>query len=473
MADDFAATLFTEARTHYEAACRWFCIVAVALAVFHLMIFRPYVDLTARKAAAADALSRESALKQELDALEPGFAELAERSTAAATQRLADLLAELRGTFASLNDIILELRRLGPEQAGSDAGERLFAPRGGDLAGSSLMAQMPIANAMAQTAPAPAPLQMAAGAAVPAMSGDLRRRVAAAQWQYEVLDAIEPYIDQQIVGPSFARFNGQWQQAVVPAAASTGDALAQRIHGAATRFPAEAADWRKAEETVAGIMSAVRGFKIAPPSQPRWWAAAETKTATVHDYLRAFDESALGGGSALGELRQRTDAAIAANQAAQREIDSAIAQLSDEFREQQKELAERVEGLKGLAIDLATVIPWFPAILGAGFVALTLWLASRLQQLGEAVALYARGEPASPAPEWLRSRIAGSPWHRGSALLLRSALVVAWIALAGLELRSAGLAGGIEILLTALLAATALAAASRREWRVARALRRG
>lgn len=466
MAEDFAATLFTEARANHEAARRWFLIAAVGLAIFHVMIFRPYVDLTGRKAEAASGLASGTALKQELDAMGPALAHLSALSTGEAKHRLDGLLADLRGAFGRLNDILTQLRALGADRAAGDTGAALFPPPLGSL---SMAVQMPIANAMAQVAPSSAPAE----SDVPAMNSALRRAVAAAGSQSSVLEAIRPYIEQQIIAPRFSAFNDAWQSDVAPEVASAGDALLQRIHAAGGKFPGEAASWASAEQAVAAVVSAAGKFRIEPPSNRFWWAAVESKDSAVHGFLQTLGSSALDRAPALTELVQRTEAAIAANTQKQAEIDKSMAELDAQFHEQQKELAEMVGPLKGIAIDLGTVVPYFPAILAAAFVGLAIWLALRIQELGEAVALVARGDPASSAPEWLHRRVAGSPWHRGLSIILRCVVLVAWVALASWALAGASLAGRAEASLLVVATAIGLALAARYEWRVVRTLRGG
>ncbi len=219
------------------------------------------------------------------------------------------------------------------------------------------------------------------------------------------------------------------------------------------------------------MVSATGKFKIEPPSDPFWWAAVEGKDTAVRSFLQTLGPSALERTPALAELTQRTEAAIAANTQKQAEIDKSMAALDAQFHEQQKQLAEMVAPLKGIAIDLGTVVPYFPAILAAALVGFTLWWALRIQELGEAVALVARGDPASAAPEWLRRRVAGSPWHRGALIILRCAVLLAWVALASRALAAAALAGRAEAALVVIAAAIGLTLAARYEWRVVRALR--
>lgn len=466
MAEDFAATLFTEARAHHESACRWFWIATVVLAIFHLMIFRPYVGLTGKKAEAESALAHDTALKQELDGIGPALAQLNALSTEEAKRRLDSLLTVLRTTFGRLNDIIVELRRMGPDQAGGDPGAGLFRPAGY----SSMTIQMPAAipNAMAQTAAVPTSVELN----LPAMNGALRRNIAGANSRGSVLDLLKPYIDQEIVAPRFARFNDRWRAEITPQVTSAGGALLLRIRSAGSRFPSESASWTSAENAISSVVTAAGQFKIEPPAAPFWWAAAESKGAAFGGFLRTIGDPGLLQATALAELEQRTAGTIAANKARQKEIDALIARLNEEFREQQKALAALVEPLKGISIDLATIVPYFPVILALGFIALTSWLASRIQELGEAVALVARGDPASPAPEWLRGRVTRSLWHRRGSIVARCAVIAAWIALASWQLTNVSITGRIEAVLFALAGAIGIALASLYEWRVVRSVSR-
>jgi hypothetical protein len=118
------------------------------------MIFTPYLDLASKKREATSALISNQKLKDQLDQLAPDLTKLQALSSAEAEHRLNRLLGDLRADFGRLNHLIAELNRMGPEQAGGEAGAQLFAltetpadmPR-------LMMAQMPrtIANAAAPT----------------------------------------------------------------------------------------------------------------------------------------------------------------------------------------------------------------------------------------------------------------------------------------------------------------------------------
>lgn len=256
----------------------------MVLAIFHIMIFRPYVDLTGKKAEAESALAHDTALKQELDGVGPALAQLNALSAGEAKRRLDSLLADLRTTFGRLNDIIAELRRMGPDRAGSDPGALLFRQAGY----SSMAIQMPgaIADAMAQTAAVPKPTEMP----FPAMNGSLRRKIAGANSRRSVLDFLKPYIDQEIVAPRFARFNDRWRAEIAPQVRSAGNELLSRIRTASSRFPSEAASWTSAEKAISSVMTATGQFKIGPPAAPFWWAAAVSKGAAVEGFLRNLGE---------------------------------------------------------------------------------------------------------------------------------------------------------------------------------------
>jgi len=101
---------------------------------------------------------------------------------------------------------------------------------------------------------------------------------------------------------------------------------------------------------------------------------------------------------------------------------------------------------------------------------LTAWLASRIQELGQAVALVARGDPGSLAPEWLRGRVARSLWHRRESIVARCIVIVTWIALASWQLAGVSLAGRVEAVLFALAGTIGITLASFYEWSTVRSV---
>lgn len=465
MADDIAATLFAEARARHESARRWFCIVTTLLAVFQVMIFAPYVDLTERKAEAARALAADTRLKQKLDEMAPSLNQLSALSAGEAKTRLDGLLSDLRNTFQRLNGVVDDLRKMGPEKAAGEAGEQPFSAGASSPLISNMAAQ--IANVQAQAAPMPLP----AASRLPLMSGSLRREIAAAGSEDELLYAVRPYIEQEIIGPKFAAFNRSWTDEAAPEVAKVGGALGQQIQAAKSQFPGETATWSSLEQAVSDVVATSRKFKIEPPSDRLWWSQSASKEQAFRGFRLALSVTELSGSSIFVQLQGRVEEAISANRHRQEEIDLRVKELEKEFQAQQSELAEHFGLLKGLSLDLATVAPYVPVILAVAFIALTGMLASRVQELGEAVALMSRDTPESSARQWLRGRMRASLWHRPISILARCAGFAAWVAFASWELARASILGPREAILFALAGGIGLVLAAGYEWRVTRPLR--
>ena len=466
MAEDFAATLFTEARAHHEAARRWFLIGITSLAVFHIMIFRPYVDLSGQKAVAAHTLTENAQLKKRLDEVAQSLGHLSDLTTQNAKPRLDDLLRDLRNTFEGVNSIVDKLRSIGPEKAGGDEGEQLLALRASYPMASNLSAQ--VANVQAQVAPAPALTEPS----LPTMSASLRRDIASANSEQSLLVAIKPYIEQEIIAPKFSSFNKSWHDEVAPELDQIGAKLSSQIQGAKSLFPGEAPTWINLERIVSDFVTTAKNFKIEPPSTPFWWSQSASKEGTFHGFLRVLSETELTRSPVFAQLQRRIDEAISTNRSQQEEIDQRFNELEKEFREQQAALAEFAGPLKGISIDLATIVPYVPIILAVAFIALTGLLASRTQELGETVALVERQEtPDRSAQEWLRARITASPWHRPASILARCVAFAIWIAFASWELAGASVVNADEATLFGVVGGLGMALASRYEWRVVRSLR--
>lgn len=465
MAEDFAATLFTEARAHHEAARRWFCIVTAAFAVFHVMIFAPYLDLTGRKTEAARTLAEKTQLKQKLDEMAPSLDQLRALSTAEAKARLDDLLKDLRSTFDRLNGIVDNLRRLGPEAAAGDSGQQLFLAEASSPIIANMAAQIPNVRAQTGSMPIPVALDM------PSMNASLRHDIAGANSERTLLDIIRPYIEQEVIAPRFSAFNSGWQDEVTPKIDDVGGTLAQKVRATKSQFPGEAASLTSLEQGISEVVTAAKKFKIEPPADPFWWSQSASKDGTFHGFLRVLSETELSRSSAFAQLQGRIEAAISANRHQQDEIDQRVKELDKEFRTQQSELAELVGPLKGISIDLTTIVPYVPIILAVAFITLTGWLASRTQELGEAVALMARNTADGSAQEWLRGRMTASLWHRPFSVVARCVVLAAWVAFASWELAGASVVTSTEATLFALVGGIGMTLAAQYEWRVVRSLR--
>ena len=465
MTEDLAATLFTEARAHHESARRWFCIVTTALAVFYVVIFAPYLDLAGRKTEAARTLTENTRLKQQLDEMAPMLEQLRALSSAEARTRLDDLLKDLRRTFDRVNGIVDNLRHMGAEEAAGDPGQQLFLTEAGSPTIANMVAQ--ISNIQAQAGPVP----LSAASYLPTMNTSLRRHVAEANSERALLDIIRPYIEQEIIAPRFSAFNSGWQEEVTPKINNVGEALMQKIRVTKSQFPGEIASLTSFEQVISDVVTTARSFKIEPPADPFWWSQSASKEGTFHGFLRVLSETELSRSSAFAQLQGQNEAAIFANKHQQDEIEQRVKELDKEFRAEQTELAELVGPLKGISIDLTTIVPYVPIILGATFITLTGWLASRTQELGEAVALMARNTADGSAAEWLQNRLAASLWHRPILILARCVMFTAWVGFASWQLANTLIVTSIEAILVAVGGGIGMAAAGLYEWRVVRSVR--
>ena len=464
MAEDFAATLFTEARAHHEAARRWFWIVITSLAVFHLMIFRPYVDLSGQKAEAAHTLTENAQLKKRVGEVAQSLGRLNALTTQNAKPRLDNVLRDLRNTFDRVNGVVEKLRNMGPEQAEGDAGEQLFSLRAGYPIVSNLAAQ--IANVQAQVAPTPVPAEPS----LPTMSASLRRDIASANTEQSLLVVIRPYVEQEVIAPSFSSFNKSWHDEVAPELDEIGNTLATQIQGAKSLFFSEAATWTNLERIVAEFVTTSKNFKIEPPLAPFWWSESASKEGTFHGFLRVLSETELSRSPAFAQLQGRIEEAISTNRKQQEQIAQRFDELEKEFRTQQAALAEFAGPLKGISIDLATIVPYVPMVLAVAFIALTGLVASRTQELGETVALMGETSDRS-AQEWLRARIKASPWHQPALILARCVVFASWIAFASWELAGASIVTSAEATLFGVVGGVGVVLASGYEWRVVQSLR--
>lgn len=274
MAEDFSATLFSEARAHHATARRWFCIAVGGLAIFHAMIFTPYLDLASKKREATSALVSNQKSKDQLDQLAPDLTKLQALGSAEAEHRLDRLLGDLRSDFGRVNQVIAELNRMGPEQAEGEAGAQLFAVSDTPAAMPRLMmAQMPLV--IANTA---APTQ-SAERSLPSMTAQQRREIAAARASDPALvEAIRPYVEQQLISPKFQAFNQSWQKDVVPVASRLGEKLLQNIRSVSQQAGEQEArgelgceryapgSWSCLADAVSLAVRTTEQFAIEPPA---------------------------------------------------------------------------------------------------------------------------------------------------------------------------------------------------------------
>jgi lambda repressor-like predicted transcriptional regulator len=321
---------------------------------------------------------------------------------------------------------------------------------------------------------------------LPSLTAQHRREIAAARAsEPSLIEAIRPYVEQQLINPKFQAFNESWQKGVVPEARRLGEKVLRDIRSAAQQTGEQAArgapdcessargSWSCLADAVSLAVRTTEQFAIEPPADAQWWRTVQGKGETFNRFQVSVTEIETRTGLALAALRDETDKAVAENKKRQDEIDRQIAQLNDESQKMQQELAGLIAPLKSISLDLTTIVPYFPLILGIAFVGLTSLLASRLQEVGVAVAAFARENAGGSAMEWLHRQVLRSPWHRGDAILARAIGFAAWVSLASWQLATAKLPQApspIVIAVLAVASAIGFGLACAYEWRVARSL---
>jgi len=231
--------------------------------------------------------------------------------------------------------------------------------------------------------------------------------------------------------------------------------------------------WSCLANAVSLAVRTAEQFAIEAPADAHWWQTGWGKGETFSRFQVSVTEIETRTGLALAGLRDETEKTVAENKKRQAEIDRQIAQLNEESQKMQQELAGLIVPPKSVSLDLTMIVPYFPLIRGIAFVALTSRLASSLQELGVAIAAFAKENAGGSAIEWLHRQVLRSPWHRGDAILVRAIGFAAWVSLASWQLASAKLpqtpGAGVTVLL-AVVGAIGFGLACAYEWRVARSI---
>ena len=505
MSGDLIDALFQKAAETYELARRWHLLLVLILLAFQAMLLVPYVGAARQEAATKADVDRSVALQRTIDDVITDLDLFEKASVGAADAELRSILDQLVARFDVLNGILGQLQQMTPEEAAGPPGEALF---GGAISGVAIQmpmaqmslpsqlpppgqtfspAQMPLPGQLpppGQTVPpAPMPLpgqllppgQTVSPAEMPGpaaylpispMSSELRRQIVAATAagnRDALLTAIAPYVETTIVQPIFIRFESEWRgQALtrIRAAWQTADA---RLRQAKVQIPERAEVWSGTETALGKALQSAESLALSAPADPFWWSTRMEKGATIRDALADLQRArGLADLPALASLKAETAAAVSAERTKYAELQTRLAELREQFKEQEAELSSIAGPLKLLAIDLGRVAAWFPLILGLALGGSWAWMTERARELERSLSLFGDGAEKQTLARWVANKIGRA---NPATLALRGVTFLVWIAIAALEVANLPGVGALNAASGAVIGAAAVIAAAGLHWR--------
>jgi len=335
-------------------------------------------------------------------------------------------------------------------------------------------APMPLPGQLLPPGQTVSPAQMPGPAAylpISPMSSELRRQIVAATAagnRDALLTAIAPYVETTIVQPIFIRFESEWRgQALtrIRAAWQTADA---RLRQGKVQIPERAEVWSGTETALGKALQSAESLALSAPADPFWWSTRMEKGATIRDALADLQRArGLADLPALASLKAETAAAVSAERTKYTELQTRLAELREQFKEQEAELSSIAGPLKILAIDLGRVAAWFPLILGLALGGSWAWMTERARELERSLSLFGDGAEKQTLARWVANKIGRA---NPATLALRGVTFLVWIAIAALEVANLPGVGALNAASGAVIGAAAVIAAAGLHWRTTRKL---
>jgi hypothetical protein len=236
-----------------------------------------------------------------------------------------------------------------------------------------------------------------------------------------------------------------------------------RLRQAKVQIPERAEVWSGTEIALGKALQSAESLALSEPADRFWWSTRMEKGATIRDALADLQRArGLADLPALASLKAETAAAVLAERTKYAELQARLAELREQFKEQEAELSSIAGPLKIVAIDLGRVAAWFPLILGLALGGSWAWMAERARELERSLSLFGDGAERQTLARWVASKIGRA---NPATLALRGVTFLVWIAIAALEAANLPGVGALNAASGAVIGAAAVIAAAGFHWR--------
>jgi hypothetical protein len=421
--EDTVSSVFLAGRERHARLRQFAAFVVGGTLLVHLTLFLGYT----RTVADADAANRNLvALKATAEATTEVHVRLDEfKATLDPKPVLDALLSGLKDDFRDLSEGVSAIRS-----------DRPAAPD-------------PRRMAIQQAPPKPSAVQERLGDKAVA---DRIRLFKGAEEMRSVLDGI---IAETIVKKRFAEANEEWRthlaQAVVPAAT--------RAHAAILHAGADPR-MRQLDAALTRARTAAERFALKPPANGQWWTTPAGKEDAIETLAHRAADSMVDAARAESISSDVADDAQSASDSAAKalaELDAHRKEIESQSKAAIDSLASFAKPLEFVAVDAATLVRWFPLVVGMAL-AVAVFLGTEARRgFSEAIDFAAAAAPDAAA--WKRVveqsratlRRGASPWTPWIAAAVLWCGAAAW-RLASLQMASAARATSVAAAGVALVA---------------------
>lgn len=474
MADELARSLFDKARDRYENSRRMAFVFVIALLLFHLTTYLPFVRATTRLEQVQAQNQRFQRLRPKLESFQNALAELESRLQGGIRSALAQVRDRKIEDLRELNSMVVEIRS-GVDAEGATEGRDSFPPnlqvpeprQGGRRPQVQESRRRPGFSDVVQSFPG-------GGSPLPPLGDDLEDKIRQSQTIEEVRGLVKPYVRKEIIDVRFAELNQDLQQMARPLSSDTED-----LRDSARQLARESASFTAAFNEIAdsleAFIEAVGDLSVEPPEDDVWWTSVEGKFETF-DQLGVTAEDRLSD-VLRRELSQKIGdqlkAAINRQEELQASLQEEIQVIEEQFASQQEDMQSMGTFMKWGALSLKPVAASFPLLLALVLAALSFMTSRRTHELALAISILP--DERRELWKWLLSRLAGiqgstpSPgWTAQEGLVAAGAAL--WVALAAWQVASWSEVGVWQALAMFAVALPVLALAAWYRQRIVRAV---
>lgn len=427
-------SIFLRVRDQYSAAVRWSYFAIILLLFFHLISIGPFVELNRRKTQTELDKKRLSGVKSQIEILASGFKYLQEYNFLELDKRLGGLVQNLRDDFTRINLTVEDLREKAktesellperikllipydlreihesilsasilfksikelhgipekeselPKEAEDQLREQLKSPEFRERVESALeeneKTESPEVQAEKQARTVQEPLFQIT-------DPDLLKKIKFTQRREELLKALKPFVEENIIEPEYLKLNKDWKEKILPAIQTQFENLTKEMKSARSKFPEGLNRWEELAASLKTKILAASNLKFKPPTEPTfWWSTVEEKEQVrigLKDEIASWLQQ---GPPVLISLREHVSTLLYDQEESGKKTQIEISKLEEQFKVQQNKLASLAKPLRFIALELNSIIGLFPLLLGLIFATLTVWTTLCLHELGRIIRL--------------------------------------------------------------------------------------
>jgi hypothetical protein len=380
MDEELVRSFVLSAKTELERAQRWAIALVGLAAVFHILVYSPYLEAQRELAAVRSerpVLEAHSTAAESIGVTLQGLVRASEQIV---SSELNDTRRDLTEAFDTLTAAIALIRDQSPPALA-------WVDRLTEAVEDRPQVQAQIGPDPGRTSAREGPTAREIAASLsPATIEMIQSGVGIA----ELREGLAPYVSDAIVGPRFDELNEIWNAELAPQLRAAITGLRGRIGSMLRSTSGQVEFWRDLDDSLVAVDRWVEEYRFEPPADSLWWQSVAGKV----DALDSLGNYLMRGFSAAVESRQHLAVVQEALRLAVARSDSMAVHLMaeiDSAEDRMTRLSESLSGTGGalriVAVDLEFVVRRFPLLLGGLLGLVTVWPAYRKRALGVATRL--------------------------------------------------------------------------------------